>query len=104
MKSFNDVFDEPLFDKPKARNSVKPYTVVERVKRRVNSAAFDRESYLADGGDNWIEPKRELFFSDAKAKDTGLWQRAAEASRAALGETRWQFQVWWYRKQGGQFE
>lgn len=83
----------------------KPFTRVERTMRRlVNSAAFDRESYMADGGDDWIDGRRYAFFTDAKALDKQLWTRAHETAVAVFGEDRWQFQVWWYVKHGGKFE
>ncbi len=83
----------------------RPFTLAERTTRRVllNSATFDKKSYEADGGDDWIHAKRELFFSADKAKDKDKWQKAKEASVSALGEERWQFVVWMYKKLGGGF-
>ncbi len=81
-----------------------PYTRAELLRRKLkNSAAFDRASYEADGGDAWVEPRRRELFDGAKAKDKALWLRAAEATIAARGCEDWQFQVWWYLKQGGAF-
>ncbi len=81
----------------------KPYTRVERAKRTLNSGAFDKASYEADGGDGWIDPRRSEFFTDPIGVDTALWARAKEASRKAFGVVKWQFVVWWYKKQGGHF-
>lgn len=81
-----------------------PYTRIERAGRAVtNSAAFDKASYAADGGDDWIDPRRKEFFANPGNVDEGLWAKAREASQAALGEVRWQFVTWWYKKQGGKF-
>lgn len=80
------------------------WTTTERATRIVaNSPTFDRKSYEADGGDAWIEPRRRYFFDRDKAKDKGTWDRAVIASEEALGQERWQFVVWWYKKQGGRF-
>lgn len=81
-----------------------PYSPSEKARRAItNSATFDRKSYEADGGDGWIDSRRKLFFDRDKALDKGLWDRAVSASKAALGEVRWQFVVWHYKKYGGQF-
>lgn len=83
---------------------VGPYTLAERLTRVLaNSAAFDRASYEADGGDAWIDSRREEFFSNPGNVDEGLWSKAKAASQAAFGEVRWKFVTWWYRKQGGKF-
>ncbi len=84
-------------------NGIRPWSSKLRLLRVLNSGQFDKASYLADGGDAWIDPRRKLLFEDPMGVDEGLWERAKEASRAALGEVRWQFCAWWYRKQGGQY-
>jgi uncharacterized protein len=63
-----------------------------------NSAAFDKASYAADGGDDWIDSRREYFFDGNKAKDQTLW-------RQCVGESggNWKFAVWMYEKQGGKW-
>lgn len=81
----------------------RPFSRIEKTRRLVNSAAFDKASYAADGGDAWIDPRRKEFFTDPGNVDDGLWAKAKEASRAAFGEVRWQFVTWWYKKQGGKF-
>lgn len=80
----NRAFDEPLAE-PKKKNS----------------AAFDLKSYEADGGDAWVNPKRELFFDRDKAKDIGLWDKAAALAKEVKKD--WKFTVWWYLKHGGKF-
>ncbi len=84
---------------------LRPFRRRERIKRTVvaNSAAFDRAAYEADGGDDWIDPRRHELFKDPAGVDEALWSRGKEASQAALGEVRWQFVSWWYKKQGGTF-
>jgi phage-related protein (TIGR01555 family) len=83
---------------------IKPFTTQEKIGRKLkNSAAFDRASYEADGGDGWIHPKRELFFDRDKALNKSLWDRAERAAVAAYGSQKWQFVVWMYLKLGGKF-
>lgn len=81
----------------------RPFTVAERAERLLNSAAFDKASYEADGGDKWIDPRRSEFFESPRNVDEALWAKAKDASRKALGEVRWQFVTWWYKKQEGKF-
>jgi len=76
----------------------KPYTRVERINRVLkNSSEFDRASYEADGGDDWIDPRREHFFDRDKAKDKALWDKVVEQADS------WQMVVWLYKKLGGKF-
>lgn len=94
--------------KPSQKNRIllmpTPFTRLERIVRTVtNSGAFDKASYEADGGDGWVHPGRKEFFTDPVNVDKSLWERAKEASSKALGEVRWQFVTWWYKKQGGKF-
>lgn len=96
---------------PPKKNTVKnqfmmprPFTRTERAKRLLrNSAAFDRASYDADGGDDWIHPGRQHIFDNPMNVDKTLWEAAKSASESALGSVKWQFVVWWYKKQGGKF-
>lgn len=81
----------------------KPYTFTESLARKVNSPAFDRASYAADGGDAWIDPRRKHFFENPVGADKALWDKAREGSKAAFGEERWQFVTWLYKKYGGKF-
>lgn len=74
----------------------------ERARVR-NSADFDRASYEADGGDAWIDPRREKLYSNPGNVDEALWSKAKAASQAAFGKVKWQFVTWWYKKQGGTF-
>lgn len=85
-----------------------PYTSLERIVRTMfkaiaNSAEFDKASYEADGGDDWIHPGRKELFENPGNVDEALWARAKQASQAALGEIRWQFVVFMYKKLGGKF-
>lgn len=66
-----------------------------------NSGAFDRASYAADGGDGWIDYRREEFFKNPV--DKALWQKALAAAESAGLKGKWQFNVWWYLKHGGKF-
>lgn len=85
-------------------NRIDPYTHIERIERIMqNSATFDRKSYEADGGDNWITEGRKHFFDREKAKDKALWQQAEDATRKSLGRDNWKFTAWWYIKRGGKF-
>lgn len=72
--------------------------------RALNSAEFDKASYAADGGPDWIDPRRKEIFSDPMGVDKALWAKAKQASHDALGEEEWQFVVWFYKKSGGKFE
>lgn len=84
--------------------NVKPYTTWEKVSRKLeNSAAFDRASYRADGGEKTIDSRRELFFDRDKAKDKDKWDQAVKAAKAAQGTDDWKFIVWMYKKLGGSF-
>lgn len=86
--------------KAKKENAVTPFSTFERLMRRTNSAAFDRASYMADGGHDWIDPRRKHFFEEPAFVDAPTLEKAKRASVAALGEERWEFVVWWLRKQG----
>jgi len=79
------------------------YGPMEKFIRMLNSSQFDRASYEADGGDDWIDPRRQHLFENPGLVDEALWKKAKDASQAALGEVRWQFVTWWYKKQGGKF-
>lgn len=88
----------------KSENDMDAFSVSERFMRLLtNSAEFDRASYEADGGDAWIHPGREALFENPGNVDEGLWSKAKDASQKAFGTSRWQFIVWWYKKQGGKF-
>lgn len=91
----------PSQGKPKAAGSDKQRIVRDPKESKVkNSAAFDFASYRADGGDGWIDARRERFFDHPK--DVGLWSKAEEIAKRA-GHDKWQFKVWIYKKKGGQF-
>lgn len=87
-----------------ATDKIKAWTREQRLERILkNSAEFDRASYEADGGDNWIDPRRAEFFQNPGNVDEALWSKAKEASVAAFGKVKWQFVTWWYKKRGGKF-
>ena len=80
----------------------KPYSDLTKVRRIIsNSMQFDFRSYLADGGDGWIDERRKYFFDRDKAQNKSLWDRAATEAKA-IGKD-WRFIVWLYRKLGGKF-
>lgn len=85
------------------QNSIMTFSDWDRLKRFFNSPAFDKASYEADGGDTWISDKRKDHFTDPDVQDPALWERSKQASHKALGEERWQFVTWFYKKQGGRF-
>lgn len=94
---------EPSNKEPKL-NQVKPYSTIERLERILkNSAAFDKASYEADGGDAWIDERRAPLFENPGNVDEALWAKAKDASQKAFGTVKWQFVTWWYKKQGGKF-
>lgn len=79
----------------------KVWTVKERIDRVLkNSALFDKASYVADGGDGWIDDRRKYFFDDLKTKDPVLYKKAVDASVKALGQESWKFIAWFFRKYG----
>lgn len=83
---------------------LKKLSITQRLLRIMqNSAAYDRAAYEADGGDRWVDPRRHELFKNPARVDKALWEKAKEASRAALGEERWQFTLWFYRRHGGKF-
>lgn len=83
---------------------INPYKKFERIERILkNSAAFDRASYAADGGDSWIDERRKELFMNPGNVDEALWAKAKDASVKAFGKEKWQFVTWWYKKQGGKF-
>lgn len=84
------------------RSTDEPRNIAEIPKKK-NSAAFDRASYEADGGDKWIDERRKYFYENPNGVDESLWSRAKEASQAAFGKVKWQFVAWFYKKQGGTF-
>jgi uncharacterized protein len=87
----------------KIANEIWTFSQWDRLKRLLNSAAFDRASYEADGGDSWIAEGRRVLFENPGNVDEALWAKAKEASMKAFGKEKWQFVTWWYKKQGGQF-
>lgn len=68
----------------------------ETPKPTKNSAAFDKASYEADGGDKQIDDRRKYFFEHPK--DKSLWEKVKQETNG-----NWKFTVWLYQKHGGQF-
>lgn len=96
-KTINRAFDQSLGSRQKKENALKPFTPIERMERILkNSAAFDKASYEADGGDSWIDSRREELFKHPL--DKGLYAKASEEAKG-----NWKFAVWLYRKLGGKF-
>lgn len=83
--------------------NVLPFTLIERSLRLFNSAEYNKASYEADGGDEWIDPRRKEIFENPGNVDEDLWSKAKDASVKAFGKVKWQFVTWFYKKQGGKF-
>ncbi len=67
-----------------------------------SSAEFDRQAYLADGGDGQFSDRRQPLFDDPmKYTDSSLYQRAKERAMKVLGKPNWKFILWWYKNNGG---
>lgn len=87
-------------------NHIEKYNLLEKtVRLMTNSAQFDKASYEADGGDDWIDARKAPMYDieNPGNVDEALWRKAKESSQAALGEIRWQFVVYMYKKMGGRF-
>lgn len=69
-----------------------------------HSVAYDKAAYLALGGDARIDEWKKRRFDNPGRVDEALWKRAKEVARAAFGEEKWQFVVWWYERHGGRFD
>lgn len=69
-----------------------------------NSAEFDRASYETDGGDSMFYPGEIKLYENPGNVDEALWAKAKEASKAAFGEIKYPFVVWYYKHRlGGKF-
>lgn len=80
------------------------YSRAERIRRSIgNSVRFDLAEYEALGGDDWIHPGRRPFFENPLGVDQALWTKARYESQKALGEVRWQYVAFIYKKLGGKF-
>lgn len=69
--------------------------------KKENSAAFDKASYEADGGDSRIDSRRELLLQHPK--DADLYREALSESVKIYGRSNWKFATWLYEKKGGKF-
>jgi phage-related protein (TIGR01555 family) len=84
------------------RNEILQFNAFDSLKRFFNSAEFDKASYEADGGDDWIATGRKELFGIDEAMDKSLYAKCqGEAEKLGLG---WKFTVWLYKKQGGKFQ
>ena len=68
-----------------------------------NSLKFDRASYEADGGDNWMSDDRAKLITVLSHKDLGLWDQCEQESREAFGQLNQKFAAWLYKKKTGSF-
>jgi phage-related protein (TIGR01555 family) len=66
-----------------------------------NSAAFDKASYEADGGDNWIGDDRMRLITTLTMDKPGLWRDAIQESEQIYGKRNLKFAAWLYKKRGG---
>lgn len=98
---------EPIEEDEGVTNSKKKFkifTKLERIERILkNSVEFDKASYEADGGDEWIDSRRQPFFENPGNVDEAIWAKAKDASMKAFGKDNWKFVVWFYKKHGGRF-
>ncbi len=95
--------ESPAAKKNKLTNHIQKYSYLHTAIRTLNSAEFDKASYEADGGDGWIDSRREPIFENPMGVDEDLWKRAKDASQESFGKHNWKFVVWFYKKQGGKF-
>lgn len=72
-----------------------------KLQKRENSAAFDKASYEASGGDSWFNLKRLPFYEHPQ--DQGLWVQAEQRTQAIYGQEHKPFTIWLYEKLGGKF-
>lgn len=89
--------------KNKIRNEMFTYSQWDNLRRFFNSAAFDRASYEADGGNDWTTDGHEELMQKDNAADKDLFEKASQQSGRAFGEHNWKFVAWLYKKQGGKF-
>jgi hypothetical protein len=66
-----------------------------------NESDYDLMSYLAAGGDDWINMAQMQFYENPG--NLILWERSKEASLKYLKSENLKYRIWWYRKQGGVF-
>jgi phage-related protein (TIGR01555 family) len=99
-----DKEDKTPASKPKlvaVKNEILQFNMFDAMKRFFNSAEFDKASYEADGGDDWIATGRKDLFTVDEADDKSLYGKCSEeATKLGLD---WKFTVWLYQKQGGKF-
>jgi uncharacterized protein len=67
----------------------------------INSAAFDKASYEADGGDNWIASERLKLIETLTHDKPGLWKECEIETHNLYGGPHLAFTAWLYKKKGG---
>lgn len=67
-----------------------------------NSDAFDKASYLADGGDSWVSEGRLRLIKELTPSQPGLWKECDQESKRIFGgQGNLAFTAWMYQKKGG---
>lgn len=94
-RSMMNKMPEPLLEEP---DETLDGDIMEEVE---NSPAFDKASYEADGGDNWITSDRLKLIETLTHDKPGLWAEAMQESQKIYGKTNLAFVAWMYKKQGG---
>ena len=75
----------------------------ERPAPKQNSIEFDKAAYKADGGDLFLDKRRDPFFIRARAKQPDKWDLAVSESKNMFGKENLHFVVWKYKRLGGEF-
>lgn len=71
-------------------------------KKTKNSHEFDKRSFLADGGNNWMSKQRvEALWELTHLVEDPKWKKASMMSQASFGELNKTFVVWMFKKLGG---
>lgn len=69
--------------------------------KNMNSSAFDKASYEADGGDNWISADRLKLIESLFHQDPQLWRQSEQESIEVFGKKNISFTAWLYSKRKG---
>jgi uncharacterized protein len=64
--------------------------------KKENSAAFDRASYEADGGDSWMDPRRIKLIETLTFSDPTLWKECKQQAKGNIA-----YAAWLYKKRHG---
>lgn len=95
--------EEPESDSPPKRTTnTKAYTKFDLAARMFNSSRFDKASYEADGGAQWMPIARvkALVELDHILLDP-IFKKAAAESNSIYGELNASFALWLFKKLGG---